>query len=126
MKKPERLRITATQRLGKRLDKLEDRVTGQERQLEVLRLQFKDLRKEFAETMHSGNFEAMYRLEREENVRLRVNGHGSELEPLLVDWCDRLAGIVARLRPEPPVLTADEQRIVGKFRDELRKGTSRE
>jgi hypothetical protein len=89
--------------------------------------------------MHAGNWEAMYRLEREENIALRQQlQQPPPVETTIVEgWIAQLELIAARLRLHLPSplhvvelvetipqdgLTPEEQRTVTKFRAELRKG----
>lgn len=133
MSPPRKLSVTATQRLGKRLDRLEAEHKSHETRLDGLDLKVRELRKEFAETAHHGNFEAMYRLEREENIQLRTNGHQAVADQAtLARWIVDLDRLCWQLNPTkvPPLarqddggpLTPDEQAIIKKFRDELRLG----
>lgn len=138
MKKASPLKITATQRLGKRLDRFESGLLSMTRELEVVKLKLKDLRHEFSQTLHVGNFEAMYRIEREENIKLRLelkqSGVDEELTQKMLGWISELDHLCWKLNPAklPPMarqdneapLTEEECRLVGKFREELKKGMS--
>ena len=125
-------RITAAQRLGKRVDRLDDLVRGYGRDLEALNMKVAELRQELAGAMPAGNWEAMYRVERDEVLRLRQNGHGVDRDVLL-RWIAELDRVCWRLNPTriPPSadadveLTDEERRIVQKFGIELARGLGR-
>lgn len=147
------LRVTALQRLGKRVDQLDDAVRGHGLRLDGLAQRVQELAQTFAETAHMGNFEAMYRLEREENIRLRQNGHQGIETTLVEGWIAQLESLVQQLRGreewrsqvrclergcyayqsmveaphahriDPAKLTRDEEQVVQRFRQELRAGT---
>lgn len=136
------LKLTATQRLGRRLDGLDATVRSQATRLEGLEQRVKELAEALAVTAHSGNYEAMYRLEREENIRLRQRlllqyhdpAAGEGVVPVpwstLASWISRIEDLAWQVHPfgrarptnsEP--LTADEQQILDQFQRQLVAGT---
>lgn len=135
---PRKLALSWPQKLGRRVDGVEAGLALERARINVLDLKFKELRKELATAMHSGNFEAMYRLEREENIQLRKQHEqwdGVPVQNFLARWIGQLEEVVERLRPRVCTCTdpnappcwheterAEERRIVGKFREEVLKG----
>lgn len=120
-----KLTLTPTQKLGKRIDLVEGHLTAVDTELRGIRQLFKELRQEFSQSMHTGSWEAMFRCEREEVLRLRSQVKSMPIDPEWFDqWCLRMqTEVIDRLVPcLAGPLTDDEQVLIEKFRSELKKG----
>lgn len=99
MKSP--LKLTALQRLGKRVDQVASEAKAVTNMARALHDRLVELERTFATTAHSGNWEAMYRLEREENLKL-AHAHATcpQVETTIVEgWIAQLEAVVQRLQP---------------------------
>ena len=134
MKSP--LKLTALQRLGKRVDQVASEAKAVTNMARALHDRLVELERTFATTAHSGNWEAMYRLEREENLKL-AHAHAAcpQLETTIVEgWIAQLEVLVQQLRPPQALpravldmtlqevtgnalLTPDEARVVERARE---------
>jgi hypothetical protein len=110
------------------VDTVEAQAKAQATRTSALEQRVRELAQEVAETLHVGNYEAMYRLEREENIRLRTTLRLQPETTLVEGWIAQLETLVVQLRGTAPVdlpLTQEEQRIVQRFGIELGKGLER-